>query len=628
MAVRSFQAEYEQTFCPTAKLMKYSLNLGALKSTLPARAAGGKDVFRLAVLGDFSGRASAGQLATGAELAKRKAIAVDVDNLDDVVRRLNIKLTLPIGEGGGAVKIPIQSMDDFHPDQLYDNVEVFSCLSGLRQRLKTNSTFAKAAQEVQSWLSTPDEAAESAPRPQPRANVIPVNGKLSDFARLIGQPTAKEAETPINELLKQVVGPHVVPAKDPKQDKLIAAVDQAISQTMRSILHHPDFQALESVWRGIEFLVRRLETGVNLRIVVYDISAEEFAADLSSTENVQETGLYSLLVEQPGMDAQQGAISAIVTNYLVEQTPPHAELMGRMARIAAAGQFAFLAAIGDEVLKKLKPEEIHPLVLDSWSALKSMQECAYVSLAAPRFMLRNPYGEKSDPIDRFDFEEFTPKEGLRGMLYASGAVLAGLLLGETFLKGGMKKMNLGSIMSAGDMPYYFFEDADGDQVSLPCTERLLSVDLAAHVTAQRFMPVVAIKGKPEVRLGSFQSLAGKPLAGPWAPVVIAPAAQAAAPAAAAPVAEATATDAASEPVAATTEAAAEPAAEAPAAAEPTDAPAAASEAAPMSEAESAALDADLAALLSSLDTGTEGAAAADAPSEELDPGLAALLADL
>src|SRR5215211_5396641 len=125
--------------------MKYSLNLGALKSTLPARAAGGKEVFRLAVLGDFSGRASGGQLATGDELAKRKPLAVDVDNLDDMVKRMNIKLTLPIGAEGGAVEIPIGSMDDFHPDQLYDSVEVFSGLSGLRQRLKTTSTFAKAA---------------------------------------------------------------------------------------------------------------------------------------------------------------------------------------------------------------------------------------------------------------------------------------------------------------------------------------------------------------------------------------------------------------------------------------------------------------------------------------------------
>jgi type VI secretion system protein ImpC len=201
-----------------------------------------------------------------------------------------------------------------------------------------------------------------------------VNGKLSDFAQLIGQPTAKEAETPINDLLKQIVGPHVVAAKDPKQDKLVAMVDRVIGQTMRNILHHPDFQALESVWRGVEMLVRRLETSATLRIVLYDISAEEFAADLSSTENLQETGLYSLLVEQPALDAQQGAITAIVTNYFVEQTPPHAELLGRMSRIASAMQAPFLAAIGLDVLKKLKPEEVHPLIAESWGALKSMPE--------------------------------------------------------------------------------------------------------------------------------------------------------------------------------------------------------------------------------------------------------------
>jgi type VI secretion system protein ImpC len=228
-------------------------------------------------------------------------------------------------------------------------------------------------------------------------------------------------------------------------------------------------------------------------------------------------------------------------------------------------------------------------------------------------MLRNPYGEKSDPIDRFDFEEFTPKEGLRGMLYASGAILAGLLLGESFVKGGMKKMNLGSLMTAGDMPYYFYEDRDGDQVALPCTERLVSVDLASHVAAQGFMPVISIKGKPEVRLGSFQSLAGKPLAGPWAPVVIAPPAAAAEPVAAAP---------APVPAPPPSEATAPSAAELPAAIEPAPAPEA-----PTAEqaAEAAAVDAELDSLLASLGGPSDAAPDAEV---EMDPDLAALLADL
>ena len=109
---------------------------------------------------------------------------------------------------------------------------------------------------------------------------------------------------------------------------------------------------------------------------------------------------------------------------------PHAELLGRMSRLCAAAGAPLLAAIGTDVIKKLKPDEIHPLIAESWGALRSLPEAGYIGLTVPRFMLRNPYGEKTDPIDRFDFEEFSPQEGLRGMLYASGATLAGRLAGR------------------------------------------------------------------------------------------------------------------------------------------------------------------------------------------------------
>lgn len=583
--------------------MTYTLSLGTLGSPPPKRAGGGKDVFRLAILADFSGRASRGALETGDELASRKPITVDVDNLDAVVKRLGINLTLPIGADDGAIEIPIASMDDFHPDQIYDNVELFGGISALRQRLKSSSTFAKAAAEVQTWLGLEPEA--PAPKRQPaRGAVIPVGGKLSDFACLMGQSSAPAAEASVNELLKRVVGPHVVPAKDPKQDKLLAAVDAALSDTMLKVLHHPDFQSLEATWRGLEFLVRRLETGANFKIVIYDISAEEFAADLSSSDDLQATGLYKLLVEQPQLDAQQGPVSAIVANYFFEQTPPHAELLGRMARIAGAAQAPFLAAIGIDVLQKQREEDIHPLILESWGALRSLPESAYLGLTVPRFMLRNPYGERTDPIDRFDFEEFSPRTGLKGMLWSSGAYLVGLLMGQSFLKAGsFAKINLGGILSAGDMPYYCFEDADGDQTALPCTERMLSVALSAHVTKQHFMPLLAIKGRTEVRLGGFLSVLGKPIAGPWgAAALSAPSSGKAADDASAKSAPASSSDA--------------PASE--------DSPADSG-----SSSSDSSGDSDLDALLASLggDSSDSGSEKKD-DSSELDPDLAALLADL
>jgi type VI secretion system protein ImpC len=495
--------------------MPYEFNFGALGSVPPTRAGKGSGVFRLAVLGDFSARANRGEVEIGDALAARKPLRVDVDNLEDVLGRMGIELQLDLDGEEDTVTVEIGDMDALHPDELYGNLEIFSHLSSLRQRLSNSSTFAKAAKEVMSWPEVNVPKKRRRRKPKPRGAVVAANCRLSDFAALMDRDAPERDETPVDQLLKDMVAPHVVPDADPRQDVLIAAVDTAVSEVMRRVLHHPDFQATEALWRSVDMLTRQLETGANLKIVLYDITAEEVAADLSATENLEETGLYKLLVEQPALDAQQGGLSALVSNYQFEQTPPHAELLGRIAKIAAAADAPFLAAVSTECLKQVDPDDVNPLVRESWSALRELPEASYLALTVPRFMLRNPYGKRTDPVDYFDFEEFTPQYGLNGMLWGNGSFLVGLLLARTFSKQGFQKMNLGSIMSVGEMPFYYYTDADGDQVALPCTERLLTEKLAAHVTGQGFLPILSIRGRPEVRLGSFQSLAKKLLAGPW-----------------------------------------------------------------------------------------------------------------
>lgn len=520
--------------------MKYSFNFGVVSrtgGTRPGAASaggGGGGAFRIALLGDFSGRANRGELETGDALAKRKPIRVDVDNIDAVIQRMKITLSLPLGQDA-AISVPIGGMDDFHPDQLFEKVDVFTELGALRRRLQSSATADKAIKEVQSWagkgkkVRTPRNASA-------RGAELPAGATLDDFANLLGRPTSAaggggKAAQQAADLVKKIVGPYIVPAKDPRRDAMLAAVDTALSDAMRALLHHPDFQVMESIWRGVDFLTRRLETDSSLQIILYDLTAQELAADLAAADDLAETGLYRLLVEQPALDAQQGPLSLLIGLYTFEMTPPHAELLGRVAKLAAsagAGGAPFIAAIGADVLTMLKDEDVHPMILDAWKQLGLLPESNYLGLTVPRFLLRHPYGERTDPIDSFDFEEFTPAAGLSAMLWGHGGFLAALLLGETFRKQG-KKMKPGSILSVGDMPYHFFTDADGDQVALPCTERLINLRTAEQLTRRRFMPLLSMQGKPEVRLGSLYSLAGPTLAGPWAPVTIKPDATAAAP---------------------------------------------------------------------------------------------------
>lgn len=468
--------------------------------------------FRIAILGDFTGRASRGELETGAGLAKRRPIKLDVDTVDDVIEGFRTTLTLPIGPEGTDVSVELTEMDDLHPDELYDKVELFAELQTLRRQL-TGGRAEKAMADLQSW-GEEFGALKAQARRRARGTEVPADMRLSDFASLIGaKPEAGPPPSPADELIRRVVAPFVVKARDPAVDGMVQAVDEALSQSMRALLHHPDFQAVESTWRSIDMLARRIETGDGLELVLYDVAAEELAVDLAAADDMAETGIFGMLAEKPALDENQGPLAAVIGLYQFEETPPHAELLGRMARIAAYMDAPFVAAISPKFLDT-KPEDLHPLVRKAWDQLRALPEAAFVGLATPRFLLRHPYGQRTDPISVFDFEEFTRREGLKGMLWANPAVLVALLLGASWRQGN-GKVELGKVMTLDDVPFHYYTDEHGDQVALPCTQRLLTEKAVAATAVRSFMPVLSIQGRNEIRLGSFRSLAGAQLAGPW-----------------------------------------------------------------------------------------------------------------
>lgn len=496
--------------------MEYKVQFGAINAKSQQTKPGKH--FRIGILGDFSGKGNSGRVEIGEALAARKPLRVTHENLDSLLARLGVCLKLPAGASGAMIDVPINSMDDFHPDQLYRNVPLFEKLVSLRQRLQDPATFPKAAAAVQALAAAPIEIGKASAARNSSSNAIP-RGRIESFADLI-QLEARTHEAPeLKTLLRDVVREHVV-SEMHGQSELIAAVDESLSDLMRRLLHHPDFQAMESLWRSLDLLIHRLEIDHELEVVLYDINAAEFAADLASSSSLEETGIYRWLVEAPSLDASQGALSLLVCNYVFEHIPPHAELLARAAKIAASAGAPFIASVDCSVLKKTAPEEVHPLVKESWQALRDLPESVYLGLLSPRFMLRWPYGKKTEPIESFKLEEFTPKSGLSGMLWGNSAFLAGLVLGQNFRDNGLAGMQLGSILTVDDIPFYYFNDEHGDQVALPCTERLVNVRTAQQVTAQGVIPVLSIQGRSEVRLGGMHSVAGAPLAGPWAPVSI------------------------------------------------------------------------------------------------------------
>lgn len=469
-------------------------NYGQLTAAATAWAA--KRPIRIALLGDFGAGAAAGRLDTGADLARRKPRSVEFDSLEDALGQQDITLNLPVGADGAPVEIPLADLESFHPDTLFRELELFKKLHDLRKRLNNTATFDKAAAEVAKMGGgTARKASRTLHGARSRGAAPSAGAKLSDFARLTGRSSAPESGANIDALLRNVIGPFVVPAAKPEKAGLLKVLDDSIADGMRAVLHQPDFQTTESLWRGVDFLLRRLETGPMLQVHLIDISAEEFAADLSASDDLTDSGLYQLLVSKAA-ESKDGGYTYVAGLYQFEATPPHTELLGRMAKIANAAGATFFTSMAVEDLGNPRNPP-HQLVIDAFAALRALPEAKRLGLLGPRFLLRHPYGKRSDPISSFAFEEFTMADGLGALLWGHPALLA-----LTVLAGQGGKPNV------DDLPFHHFVDADGDSTALPCTERFISTAVATEMARYGLKALMAHKGEPLVQLTGPDTVAG------------------------------------------------------------------------------------------------------------------------
>jgi type VI secretion system ImpB/VipA family protein len=417
--------------------------------------------------------------------------------------------------------------------------------------------------------------------------------------------------------------------------------DEDKAKVMAAILHHPQFQAVESAWRGLDWLLRRAQKGgVPVEVVIYDISQDEWSASLNASDDLVASAIFRTLIEKATQGPKGQPWSLFVGLYVADRTGPDAQLLGRMAKIAQQANAPFLAAAHARVLE---PSYTPGAEADAaWTALRRLPEASYLGLASPRFLLRLPYGENTQSIERFSFDEFPMFKKKIGYLWGNPALACAALLAQSFGKEGWA-FRPGSMLDLDGMPLHAYIQDDEEEATV--AESWLLRPTAEKILKAGIMPLLGVKGRNALQLYRFTSLALPPkdqsaseLAGSWGQQGMAPKTRDRAKpplsvsAQFGPVKAAEKTAAVSAAPAAVAAVVAEPAAveealdpELAALMAQMDAPPAAPEPAP-----EPALDPELAALMAQLE-GPPAAAEppAEAPAEEaLDPELAALMKQL
>jgi type VI secretion system protein ImpC len=489
--------------------------------------------FRIAVLGDFSGRGSRRIMETGEALANRRPLLIDRDNFDSVFAKLSPHLDLLLGgKEGYATSLKFSELDDFHPNRLFRRIRLFQKLRETRDKLSDQETFAATAEEL--GLRGTPPVVPAPPPPEPRRSAAAdvdqaLSGSLLDqLAEATEQrtePRPSRVSDPLTSLVRSIIAPHVIPKPDPRQAEALGLLDLATSAQMGALLHLPAFQALESAWRAVFFLVRNLETDSRLKLLLIDVSKEELAEDLASSPDLTTTGAYRLLVEKSVGTTGAEPWAVLVGNYTFDSSRHDVELLGRMGQVAAAAGAPFLAgasleligcdAIADLPDRRKWTKALAPETARAWAALRALAEARYLGLSLPRFLIRLPYGKETEATENFDFEEILDPTAHEDYLWANPAFAAALLLGQTFTEQGWE-LRPGAILDIAGLPLHVYKAKD-ETVNKPCAEVLMTQTAAEAMMEQGVMPLASLKDQPAVRLIRFQSVADPPtaLAGRW-----------------------------------------------------------------------------------------------------------------
>ena len=475
--------------------------------------------FRVLLLGDFSGSGNK------TPLPSRKPVQVDRDNFDAVLAAFHPELQLRLGDEE-LVTVQFSDLDDFHPDHLLERVDMFRKLREMRARLANPSTFADAAAEfgLRGPAAKPREAAKPT---TPQASPLALGSLLDD---MIEQTEARAqtrppAETDLQKFVRRVTEPYLISAADPQQSEILGLIDRALSAQTRALLHVPDFQALEAAWRAVFLLVRRIDTDEMLKLYLVDLSKDELLSDLNSSAGLRSTSTHRLLAGDT-IDSFGGEPwAAIVGNYTFSATRGDAESLGRLAKIAHAAGAPFLAAASPALLG-CKSFSATPNARDwtapadnesasAWTALRSLPEANAVGLAIPRFLLRLPYGKETDQIESFPFEEMPAEPEHDDYLWGNPAFVCALLLAQSFIESGWD-LRPGQRTELDRLPVHIYQHEGASELK-PCAEALMTIDTANQIMESGLMPLASIKGKDEVRLVRFQSIAQplSALAGRW-----------------------------------------------------------------------------------------------------------------
>jgi type VI secretion system protein ImpC len=353
--------------------------------------------------------------------------------------------------------------------------------------------------------------------------------EVSEFGSLLSKEfrprtdrARSEVEEAVKTLAEQALAYTNLISSDAVEsiESMIAEIDRKLSDQINLIMHHEDFQQVESAWRGLHYLVNNTEMDEMLKIRVMNVSKKELHKTLKKFKGTtwDQSPIFKQIYEHEYGQFGGNPYGCLVGDYYFDHSPQDVDMLREVSKVAAAAHAPFIAASSPSVMQMDSWQELsNPRDLTkifstpdyaAWRSLRESEDSRYIGLAMPRFLARLPYGAKTDPVDEFDFEEITEGADSSKYTWANSAYAMAVNINRAFkLYGWCTRIR--GIESGGaveDLPTHTFPTDDGG-VDMKCpTEIAISDRREAELAKNGFMPLIHKKNSDFAAFIGAQSL--------------------------------------------------------------------------------------------------------------------------
>ncbi len=325
----------------------------------------------------------------------------------------------------------------------------------------------------------------------------------------------------IGELVSQVLEGSVIVSDNVSAmiDARVADLDALISAQLSAVMHAPEFQKLESTWRGLEYLVKETPTGTMLKIKVINATKRDLIRDFKAAVEFDQSAMFKKVYEEEFGTFGGAPFGALVGDFDVTRQPEDMYFLDQMAHVAAAAHAPFIGAASPELLGLEsfsdlgKPRDMAK-VFDTveyakWKSFRDSEDSRYVGLTLPRFLGRLPYHPRDGTVvDSFNFVEDVDGTDHAKYLWCNAAWAFATRLTAAFDDFGwcaaIRGVEGGGLVE--DLPTHTFKTDEGE-IALKCpTEIAITDRREKELSDLGFIPLVHCKNSDYAAFFGAQSL--------------------------------------------------------------------------------------------------------------------------